>query len=305
MNKFLVAICLLATCQITKSQATFFEQEPKKCEAITVPMCENMDYNQTSMPNQFNHETQEEAAMEVHQFWALVEINCAPELRFFLCSMYTPICLPNYAAPIKACRSVCARARLGCESYMKKFGFEWPEHMNCDLFPEYGSTKEVCMDPMDAYQQADKNKLHISKEVKSEFKPNVIIPIASETKAKNVTVYVPNACQSPFINVPKGDDRFGKLSTGNVKDCIQPCHSVHFDSIQKEFSFYWILTWSIICLFSSLCTALTYLIDSSRFKYPEKPIIFLSICYMFVSAGYLVRFLVGHEKMACENSSIR
>jgi len=36
-----------------------------KCEEITVPMCRNMEYNMTSMPNQFNHETQAEAAMEV------------------------------------------------------------------------------------------------------------------------------------------------------------------------------------------------------------------------------------------------
>lgn len=124
-----------------------------KCEEITVPMCRNMEYNLTSMPNQFNHESQQEAAAEAHQFWALVEINCAKELRFFLCSMYTPICLPNYAQPIRACKSVCVRARLGCEKYMKKFGFEWPEHMHCDLFPEYGSSNQVCMDPMDAQFQ--------------------------------------------------------------------------------------------------------------------------------------------------------
>lgn len=37
---------------------------------------------------------------------------------------------------------------------MKKFGFEWPDHMRCELFPEYGSVGgEVCMDPMDAEQQ--------------------------------------------------------------------------------------------------------------------------------------------------------
>jgi hypothetical protein len=49
-----------------------------KCQEITVPMCRNMPYNATSMPNQFNHYTQQEAAMEAHQFWALVEINCSP-----------------------------------------------------------------------------------------------------------------------------------------------------------------------------------------------------------------------------------
>lgn len=66
-----------------------------RCELINVPMCRNLAYNMTSMPNQFEHTTQSEAAAEAHQFWALVEFNCAPELKFFLCSMYTPICIPG------------------------------------------------------------------------------------------------------------------------------------------------------------------------------------------------------------------
>jgi len=53
---------------------------------------------------QFNHDTQEEAGMEVHQFWPLVEINCSPDLKFFLCSMYTPICMENYHYHLPACR---------------------------------------------------------------------------------------------------------------------------------------------------------------------------------------------------------
>lgn len=108
--------------QINSEELKTDQANNGKCEEITVPMCRNMEYNMTSMPNQFNHETQAEAAMEAHQFWALVEINCAKELRFFLCSLYTPICLPNYPKPIRACRSVCLRARLGCErcNYLNK-----------------------------------------------------------------------------------------------------------------------------------------------------------------------------------------
>lgn len=65
----------------------------------------------------------------------------------------------GYNQPIRACRSVCVRARLGCERYMKKFGFEWPAHMRCELFPEYGQVGgEVCMDPMDADEQKKKGK---------------------------------------------------------------------------------------------------------------------------------------------------
>lgn len=41
------------------------QQQDKKCEPITVPMCRNIQYNMTHMPNQFNHETQQDAAVEV------------------------------------------------------------------------------------------------------------------------------------------------------------------------------------------------------------------------------------------------
>ncbi len=35
------------------------------CEPVTVPICKGMFYEHTRMPNMFNHETQEEAGLEV------------------------------------------------------------------------------------------------------------------------------------------------------------------------------------------------------------------------------------------------
>ena len=114
------------------------------------------------------------------------------------------------------------------------------------------------------------------------------------------------SCPSPFINVPRNDLHFKQLTTGGIENCIQPCDSIYFDRLQKDFAHYWLLFWSMICLFSSICTTCTYLIDPSRFKYPEKPIVFLSICYLFVSIGYIMRFFVGHDQMACQkNGAIR
>ncbi|NXE75467.1 FZD8 protein, partial [Cochlearius cochlearius] len=90
------------------------------CQEITVPLCKGIGYNYTYMPNQFNHDTQDEAGLEVHQFWPLVEIQCSSDLRFFLCSMYTPICLEDYKKPLPPCRSVCERAKAGCAPLMRQ-----------------------------------------------------------------------------------------------------------------------------------------------------------------------------------------
>ncbi|NWV79939.1 FZD8 protein, partial [Dasyornis broadbenti] len=116
------------------------------CQEITVPLCKGIGYNYTYMPNQFNHDTQDEAGLEVHQFWPLVEIQCSPDLRFFLCSMYTPICLEDYKKPLPPCRSVCERAKAGCAPLMRQYGFAWPDRMRCDRLPEQGSPDTLCMD---------------------------------------------------------------------------------------------------------------------------------------------------------------
>ena len=116
------------------------------CEPITVPMCRDVGYNLTHMPNQFHHYSQEEVGLEVHQFWPLVEIRCSADLRFFLCSMYTPICLEDYQKPLPPCRGVCERAKAGCAPLMRQYGFPWPDRMRCELLPALGDPDTLCMD---------------------------------------------------------------------------------------------------------------------------------------------------------------
>ena len=115
----------------------------KKCEKIKVPLCQGIGYNFTYMPNMFNHDTQEEAALEVHQFWPLVEIKCSADLKLFLCSIYTPICQPNYGKEIPPCRSLCQQAREGCAPLMRQYGFSWPKQLRCENFPKFGH--KICI----------------------------------------------------------------------------------------------------------------------------------------------------------------
>ncbi|XP_074603279.1 frizzled-5-like [Brevipalpus obovatus] len=122
-----------------------FDEPTVKCEVITLPMCQGIGYNMTSMPNQFHHEKQEEAGLEAHQFLPLVGMKCSDDLQFFLCSMYTPICMEEFPGHVPPCRSVCERARHGCESIMRRNGFTWPEFMECKNFPNFG-TEKPCMD---------------------------------------------------------------------------------------------------------------------------------------------------------------
>ncbi|XP_035268639.1 secreted frizzled-related protein 4-like [Anguilla anguilla] len=116
------------------------------CEPVNIPMCKNMPWNITRMPNHLHHSTQENAVLAIEQYEELVDINCSPVLRFFLCAMYAPICTLEFLHdPIKPCKSVCQRARDGCEPIMRRYNHSWPESLACDDLPVYD--RGVCISP--------------------------------------------------------------------------------------------------------------------------------------------------------------
>jgi len=57
-----------------------------RCEAITIPMCKDMPYNETFLPNLMGHGTQEEAGYDVHQYYALVKVS--NPLKYIACILY-------------------------------------------------------------------------------------------------------------------------------------------------------------------------------------------------------------------------
>ena len=115
----------------------------KTCEPVTIPLCMGLPYNTTKFPNMLNHQTQQEAALEVHQYFPLVKIGCSNYLAFFLCSVYAPICTV-LETPVPPCRQLCNNARDGCEKLMTAFGFTWPEPLSCEKFPSFGEG-EICV----------------------------------------------------------------------------------------------------------------------------------------------------------------
>ncbi|XP_072903161.1 secreted frizzled-related protein 3 isoform X2 [Hemitrygon akajei] len=116
------------------------------CEPIRIPMCKPMPWNMTKMPNHLHHSTQDNAVLAIEQYEGLVGTNCSPVLLFFLCAMYAPICTIDFQhEPIKPCKSVCERARDGCEPVMRQYNHTWPENLACEEFPVYD--RGVCISP--------------------------------------------------------------------------------------------------------------------------------------------------------------
>ncbi|XP_019730666.1 frizzled-8-like [Hippocampus comes] len=286
MSRGALFLCLF-TLAVHRSRC--WGAKPLQCQEISVPMCKGIGYNHTYMPNQFHHDTQDEAGLEVHQFLALVEIKCSADLRFFLCSMYTPICLEDYKKPLPPCRSVCERARAGCAPLMRQFGFPWPDRMRCELLPEQGQQDRLCMD----YNQDPSQSTGASTGagVATSAAPPTKRPPLKPWKKGGYKHHTPLVVQAaaPAPKCPPPADCAASAS----------CHSPFFSAEERAFTAFWIGLWAALCFASTLITVATFLVDMERFKYPERPIIFLAACYLCVSAGYLLRLAAGHERVAC------
>ncbi|XP_018605818.2 frizzled-1-like [Scleropages formosus] len=259
------------------------------CQPISIPLCTDIAYNETIMPNLLGHTNQEDAGLEVHQFYPLVKVQCSPDLKFFLCSMYAPVCTVLEQA-LPPCRSLCERARQGCEALMNKFGFQWPDSLACESFPVHGA-EELCV----GQNMSDKSGPGVS--------PTADVTEPPKEEGNPGHFRCPKVLKvPPYLNY-----RF--LGEDN---CGAPCESLeskgmYFSQDQLNFSRLWIGIWSVLCCASTLFTVLTYLVDMKRFSYPERPIIFLSGCYTMVSVAYVAGFLL-EDKVVCNEkfeSSVR
>ncbi|XP_068165916.1 frizzled-7-A-like [Antennarius striatus] len=253
--------------------------ENKLCQPISIPLCTDIAYNQTILPNLLGHSSQEEAGLEVHQFYPLVAVQCSVDLKFFLCSLYAPVCTVLEQA-IPPCRSLCERARQGCEPLMNRFGFQWPDRLHCEYFPVHGAG-DICV---------GQNTTEVDNPTS-----NSVFSLSEPVSQTDLPFSCPRQLQVPtYLN-------YHFLA---VEDCGAPCEAskpnglMYFHEEELKLGRRWVGIWSVLCCVSTLFTVLTYLLDRRRFRYPERPIIFLSGCSFMVAGAHVTGFLL-EDSVAC------
>lgn len=228
----------------------------------------------------------------MHQFFPLVKVKCSQQLKFFLCTMYVPVCtvLPKAIPP---CRSLCVQARTGCETLMNKFGFEWPPSLNCDQFPRNG----LCVG-----ENTTEHQPPTQTTIRPEptWRPGGGGSSGSNNGGSGGRNTISTNYRGSSLECPSEQKILGydyKLRIGDViiQNCGSPCKNMFFSEGKREFSRLWIGIWSFICLASTMFTVLTFLIDMTRFRYPERPIIFLSGCYFMVALAYVIGFFLKDD----------
>ena len=69
-----------------------------------------------------------------------------------------------------------------------------------------------------------------------------------------------------------------------------------------RFAHVWLTVWASLSLASTTATFLTFLVAPARFKYPERPVVFLSLCCALHALGFLLRAAVGAEVIVCDHT---
>lgn len=335
--RFVVAIVVLLSLN-NIAEGYQMDADNKKCEKITIPLCATMKYNLTLMPNLVGQTNQKDAELQVHEFIPLIQTGCSPWLKFFLCSLYAPMCTEQIdeTLVIPACRSMCLRVKEKCEPLLRRVDFQWPAVLDCGNLPEKGERSSVlCIEPPgdhDSYDSSYDGRqnshaedvglansvgtngnimrlLEALKHQNHHFSPTP--PLGNRHKSPKhppvVTSSIPGSASvyklhPQDVQCPQRYVDIGKAITRKVNDsCAPRCLAdVMFKADDKQFAEVWMIIWSIFCFVSTSLTFLTFLMDNSRFKYPERPIIFLSACCLVYSSAYILRILFGAESVSCD-----
>ncbi|TNN21442.1 Frizzled-10-A [Schistosoma japonicum] len=303
------------------------------CIPIHEPICHGLQYTHTWLPNSVGLTTQEEAAKRMNDYRSLINVGCSHYLKFFLCTVYFPMCTPtlNPPAALQPCQNLCRYVQSKCEPIMKSFSFPWPIELNCKALP---SDSGMCIQPQN--YDLDKQGQIISPGIPSEARGAIanLLPNFSEflaqQSAQNQLLASTQNNQTDNTNekiLSVNDNQSGltrhhvihrtKLQSSkcyvveillyseqahNNITCARRCNAhLFYKPVEKRFANIWMLVWSIICLGSCALTIITFTLNRTRFAYPERPIIYISVCCFVYSAGFILHSLIGRDLVACRN----
>ena len=265
-----------------------------KCQTLTIDSCKGLNYNRTLFPNFENHRSQGMAAQMVNHFNPLFKVSCSPDLKYFVCSYYAPVC-NTLGRLIKPCKPLCESAKRSCRTVMERFGYAWPAQLDCNKFPT-DQKQEICV---------GRNNSRTTPATPRKRRPTRVLATAiikkgGTTKIVRITPVTKPPVMAKFEcpDEQKAPNDLHKFM--GQSNCGAPCSNIYFTNDERKIARIWTGFWSTICIASTVFTLLTFFIDMRRFRYPERPIIFLSGCYFMVAIAFFSGF-VAKDRIACND----
>uniref|UniRef100_T1DBN2 Fzd-4-2 n=1 Tax=Dendrocoelum lacteum TaxID=27895 RepID=T1DBN2_9PLAT len=279
-----------------------------QCVIIKDPACQGIQYTKTKMPNLAGITNQEDSAKRLHDYHPLINAECSNYFRFFLCTVYFPMCSDALGSPsiVYPCKQLCLYAESRCEPYLRAFQLPWPNELNCQRFP---TNSTMCIEPknydLDLHlRRFNPGDIDHIKKLYPQWNISLhssIVDARLIKGRKDIVEMVETTvkCSPPFVSRPY----YLHISNQSTKfSCVLRCDAnLLYNSSDKYLAKVWLLVWALSGLISSIVAIATFLFDrKSRFKYPERPIVFIVICYGCVCVFHLIQLMLGKERMICQ-----
>lgn len=257
------------------SPSSFPMDDAPRCQQMQIQFCDKVAYNRTLLPNILGHQTQSDVESEINIYHPLVKGGCSPDLKLFLCTVYAPICFDHDNGSditLLPCRSLCESARQGCAAQARNIGYEWPQALKCDRFPDGRVKGTLCVgndSQIDNYERENYN--NVPRDL------GFICP--KNFEVNSYTLY---------------------LNGKTYNNCAMPCEDVYLDRRGTRIVSLVAFILAIVCIVSTSFTCITFLINTERFKYPARPIVIIAFCQLIEATCYLIGFLTSN-KIACND----
>lgn len=176
------------------------------------------------------------------------------------------MCSEHMNGAIPPCRRLCESALSECQHVMDQLELPWPALLNCSRFPSFD-----CI-PGD------------------ESPEKTIMETALNTiRRHSVTLQCP--------------PNFVQAHDATSFTCSPHCgKDAYYRSEDKAFAEKWMTGWAWLSFLSTSFTLLTFWVEPTRFRYPERPVIFLALCYCLIGLTYIIRGALGPNALSCVNT---
>ncbi|KAJ8953579.1 hypothetical protein NQ318_003001 [Aromia moschata] len=195
--------------------------------------------------------------------------QCSKNIRLFICSVFVPMCSEHVPGPIQACRGLCEKVKADCSDSLRKLGLDWPQELNCSSLIKLINKKQLSGTPELCMQQPEDNE-----------------DVANEVVHRSY--FSPEEMDNLNTNCPPNTTPFGYK-------CVPLCKQAHPQLQKSETATFevWVAVWSIICLIFTTFALITFMIQPKRFRWPARPILYLTACGFVTCTIYLIRWIEG------------
>ena len=264
------------------------------------------------------HQKQQDAIQQLTTWTPLMMTECHSNLKFFLCSVYVPLCphSPSFqqtgpSIQIFPCQSDCEDVRRKCEPQMTKVGRSWPESLKCDKFPERNVHDHPCINVPEYVKFGNElpgSSLN-SLKTNTQFK-DAIKDLEEKDFGKDVDeeidkfgnlLFEKHNNRKPAMNFNyecKGYKKSARYIHDKRKAiCIPKCgHDIIFDKEEKEVVNLLIQILASMCFIFSLGTLIIFISNSSKdmlspvsaTAFANLAPAFLALAFVGYSLGYLI-----------------